>query len=175
MVGALALAGVSTAASATTTSMTEHSGTHCAILVGKAPEQTDVASPIIARECSSRSPEDARKKMLHTRETELDSNAETAPALLMTWYEDANYGGDSASIYGDYGPCDSAGYRLQLYAYQWSDDLSSASGTWACDRARFHSSIDGSARAFNLPVPYLGDHLNDAVSFIEVWNDPGIA
>jgi hypothetical protein len=82
-------AGVTQAASASTPTPQ-----NCAVLISKAPNpQSD--SPVVSTTCSAGTP--------------------VVPAestLLVRFYQHANYGGLNTAVYGDSGPCDSAGYRL---------------------------------------------------------------
>ncbi|CAM4028472.1 hypothetical protein GCM10009799_36010 [Nocardiopsis rhodophaea] len=151
---------------------------YCAILVGKA--SGDGPSPVIASACSPTSEKDARNRMMRAAERTQartqgsESSTKLSSDLLMTWFEDANYGTPKADIYGDAGPCDSAGYELHpstTWPWSWGNSISSAAGTETCDTADFVSQSNTYARTFNLPVPFIGNTLNDNVGTIRVWND----
>lgn len=45
--------------------------------------------------------------------------------ILMTWYKDINYGGDSTDVYGWDGPCDQAGYGFEYVGAFWDDTITS--------------------------------------------------
>ncbi|MBT2228375.1 hypothetical protein [Nonomuraea sp. NEAU-A123] len=146
---------------------------YCAVLIGKATEGKP--SPVLARACDDTSAANAREKML--QETSEDSPKSTvrplAADLLMTWYSDTDYHGASTNIFGDDGPCDRAGYRLDVNSATfgiWSRILSSARGAGPCNTARFANRAGTSSQEFGLPVPYLGSLLNDNVGTIWVYN-----
>ncbi|GGS33731.1 hypothetical protein GCM10010171_30020 [Actinokineospora fastidiosa] len=135
-------------------------GRYCASLVGRAPEGPGAVSPVIDRECSDTSRADARARLRGARvETQ-------ARALLVTWYTAIDYGGFSEDIYGDSGPCDRRGYRLDIWQTYWRNNLSSVIGTVQCNRSLFSNNV--SADTFWLPVPYLGKY-NDNVHQMHVY------
>src|SRR5512139_983469 len=146
---------------------------HCAVLIGKATDGK--VSPVLAHACDDISAANARAKML--RAASKNSSKSTvkplADDLLMIWYSDADYGGASTTIYGDEGPCDSAGYRLHTGNSAlgiWGRLLSSARGAGSCNTARFSNRAGTASQTFGLPVSYLGSLLNDNVGAIWVYN-----
>ncbi|WP_046471551.1 hypothetical protein [Allosalinactinospora lopnorensis] len=146
---------------------------YCAVLVGKDADP-DAPSSALAAACSDTSRDDARTKMRQAAERTAPRAEAASSDLLMTWFDDAHYNGSSTDIYGDSGPCDSAGYEIQLsttWPWSWGNTISSAAGTETCDTADFISQSGTYARTFNLPVPYIGNTLNDNVRTIRVWND----
>lgn len=93
----------------------------------------------------------------------------TSSDLLMTWFEHTSYGGYSDDIYGSYGTCDSAGYRLSP-GWWWQTNMSSAAGWAQCNAARFVNRAGNYARSFWLPVGWFGEALNDNVGRIWVYH-----
>lgn len=146
---------------------------YCAVLIGKSTEEKP--SPVLARACDDSSAANAREKMLQVTSKD-GSNSTMKPLaadLLMTWYSDTDYHGASTNVFGDDGPCDRAGYRLDVNNTTfglWSHILSSARGSGPCNTARFANRAGTSSQEFGLPVPYLGSLLNDNVGTIWVYN-----
>jgi len=153
---------------------------YCATLVSRSTVEGE-GSPVLARACSTVSHEDARTNMLQVEQQErakaglgAQDNTTRSSDLLMTWFEEADYGGDREDIYGSDGPCDSAGYEFHpdtLFPWQWGNVISSAAGTETCNMADFITQSGTYAQTFNLPVPFLGHTLNDNVGTIRTWND----
>jgi hypothetical protein len=171
---------VLTTAAADVPSPGQEGAQYCATLVGRSTVQGE-ASPVLARVCSTVSPEEARTNMLRVAEQE---QAQAGPGaqditplssdLLMTWFSDADYGGDRDDIYGSAGPCDSGGYELHpktWFPWEWGNIISSAAGTETCDTADFITQSGTYGQTFILPVPFLGPTLNDNVGIIRTWND----
>lgn len=145
---------------------------YCAVLIGKATEGKP--SPVLARACDDTSAANAREKMFQAASKDDSKTVKPLAAdLLMTWYSDTDYHGASTNIFGDDGPCDRAGYRLDVKSATfglWSHILSSARGAGPCNTARFANRAGTSSQEFGLPVPYLGSLLNDNVGTIWVYN-----
>ncbi|MFE9019277.1 hypothetical protein ACFYNL_11995 [Streptomyces sp. NPDC007808] len=93
--------------------------------------------------------------------------APRAQTELMTWAEHADYGGTYTKVYGSAGPCDSAGYSFSPNSY-WSTHLSSFLLDGGCNRS-FLSGPRGNGSFSSRSVSYVGDTLNDAVSYIKIW------
>ncbi|MEU1183149.1 hypothetical protein ABZ464_37025 [Streptomyces sp. NPDC005820] len=89
-----------------------------------------------------------------------------AQTELMTWSEHADWGGEYTKVYGNAGPCDAAGYSFSPNSY-WSTHLSSLLVDGGCTKA-FLSGPRGNG-TFGRSVPYVGDTLNDAVTYIKIW------
>lgn len=140
-------------------------GQHCVVVVGRSVGSTP--APELYRYCTASSREDAQQHLQSTEAQSAIGARMAAGNLLMTWYSDANYGGSSTDLYGYYGTCDSAGYRLEPDAW-WRTNISSAYGWGGCTWADFVNSSDVSAR-FQLPVPNLGGAHNDNVKYIQVF------
>jgi hypothetical protein len=93
--------------------------------------------------------------------------------LLMTWFSDINYGGDSSDIYGSSGPCDAAGYKLSPGTFwwgNWGNILSSAGGTDACNAGEFYSQDNTRVWRGMLPTPSIGD-VNDDVGMVRTYHE----
>ncbi|MFE1441085.1 hypothetical protein [Streptomyces sp. NPDC058739] len=103
-----------------------------------------------------------------------DASARAAAAVpraaaqteLMTWAEHADYGGTYTKVYGSAGPCDSAGYSFSPNSY-WSTHLSSFLLDGGCTKA-FLSGPRGNG-TFGRSASYVGDTLNDAVTYVKIW------
>ncbi|GGM70893.1 hypothetical protein GCM10012275_46680 [Longimycelium tulufanense] len=118
-------------------------GPYCSTLVGKAA--VGEVSPVLHRTCSDVSADKADAQLLQWR-AQYRSSAWLAPqadaVVVMHWYEHAHFGGRHDRIWGDGGPCDSAGYTLDPttfwpWNYDWSRNLSSAFGQSYCSKAEF--------------------------------------
>ena len=143
-------AGVFQAASAAVTT-----GQNCAVVIGKAPSpQTE--SPVRSTECSQDTPV-----------------VSAGSVLLVTFYQHANYGGLSTSVYGDSGPCDSAGYRLSdlTFANAVVFGISSYRAYSNCNNSKFCNGLSPSDyectgyRCWD--AAYVGDRFNDRV--LQMW------
>jgi hypothetical protein len=146
---------------------------YCVRVYGTAASATE-ASPLRYTYCSTEGREDAYAN-LNSPATQARLGRYVTFAsrdLLMTWYENANYNideGDQTDIYGDEGPCDSAGYRIAPNS-DWDDNISSIAGTAACTKARLTNRSLDYAETQSLPTPYVGDRLNDNIGLIHVYN-----
>jgi hypothetical protein len=92
--------------------------------------------------------------------------APAASALLMTWYVNISYGGDSTTIYGKAGPCDSAGYGIGYVGDAWNDTISSFKVWNNCNytSAFANKNYGGACQKYNANVPFVGSALNDEIS-----------
>lgn len=142
---------------------------YCAILVGKTPNGA-TTSPVLARACSQESPRQALEEMEAKAERTLPAQVYKSldRVRLMTWFEDANYGGNTTEIYGDDGPCDTGGYRVEPDWF-WKVNLTSVTGTDACDVGRFYTQQLDHSETRRLPT-HLYPPLNDNVGLVRVWN-----
>ncbi|MDX3798012.1 hypothetical protein [Streptomyces sp. AK04-3B] len=103
-----------------------------------------------------------------------DASARAAAAVpravaqteLMTWAEHADWGGAYTKVYGNAGPCDAAGYSFSPNSW-WSTHLSSLLVDGGCTKA-FLSGPRGNG-TFGRSVSYVGDTLNDAVTYVKIW------
>lgn len=88
-------------------------------------------------------------------------------SLLMTWYEHADYGGESTFVTGSSGPCDAEGYKIQTYS--WVRRISSYKVWNHCDRstAYVQTNCSGINREFTGNVPYV-PVLNDNIGCFRV-------
>jgi hypothetical protein len=102
--------------------------------------------------------------------------APQASALLMTWYKDINYNGASTRIYGNSGPCDSAGYgipNLGAYGSSWNDSVSSFKVWNNCYYTRAYTNINygGTCKRYHNNVSWVGSTMNDKISSFWVNSD----
>ncbi|GAA4909071.1 hypothetical protein [Streptomonospora salina] len=133
---------------------------HCVItLDAVAPGET--SSEVVDRDCA---PGEEGRRL---------QRAATASTLIMTWYQDRNYAGDTADIRKSGGPCDSRGYGISDVGFLWHDEISSFK-TWngcTVTRAYEHSDYGGHFGHYGSDrVVYVGDHINDAISSFRTWN-----
>ncbi|MCX4582919.1 hypothetical protein [Streptomyces sp. NBC_01481] len=133
------------------------SETHCVIVVDKV-KPGETVSKVVPRGCFTGSESAAR--------AEAAVPVAAAETHLMTWAEHADYGGAYTHIYGSAGPCDSAGYSFRPGSW-WSSRLSSFLVEGGCNKS-YLSGPRGNG-SFDSDVPYVGDTLNDAVTYIKVW------
>ncbi|MFJ7212970.1 hypothetical protein [Amycolatopsis sp. NPDC098790] len=143
-------------------------GTYCALLVGKATG--DASSPLLGKVCSEVSLADAESGLRATRSLR-------APVKIMYWYENVDYnnyapsgGGAMATIIGDDGPCDAAGYRVEPSSW-WSRNMTSLAGNNSCYTARVYNNAENDADDFGIHVGGRGhwlERFNDNVGRIQV-------
>jgi hypothetical protein len=86
--------------------------------------------------------------------------------LIMTWYADIKYGGNSTKIYGCGGPCDSAGYGIGYVGDAWNDIISSFKVWNNCfySRAYTNSNYGGTCKRYHNNVSWVGSRMNDKIS-----------
>jgi hypothetical protein len=148
---------------------TERGTQHCAIVVAKA-QPGQAASDVISRECAD-----------SEGDLERHGRFSSSRVLIMTWYSDAGFSGESEKIYGDEGPCDDLGYGIpNVGVYDdiqwpfggWNDRISSFK-TWNyCNHATAHQHENWGGReetwhdpdAAGLGVEYVGDSMNDQIT-----------
>ncbi|XMN11212.1 hypothetical protein ACK8N7_36960 [Streptomyces griseobrunneus] len=92
--------------------------------------------------------------------------APAAATQLMLWAEHSDYGGVYDRIYGDDGPCDASGYSFTPSTW-WSNNLTSLQVMGGCSKT-YLSGPRGNG-SFTGQVPYVGNTLNDAVTYVKVW------
>ena len=142
----------------------EGSGPFCRITLAKlAPGETQ--SRVLAHTCAASPGELA--------------NAAVVPAasvLLMTWYQDINFGGPSAQLFGSAGPCDAEGYGFSNVGTAWNDRISSFKAFNNCNRAVAFTNINfggtsatyvnagGVGHTPALSVGFVGTAMNDKIS-----------
>jgi hypothetical protein len=156
MISALLTTGVANAAP-----QDKPAGKYCAVLLGSEVDSTG-SNVVIGEECSNSSAEAAHQKLVGKGATA------SASTLLMRWYEHSYYGGTTTAIYGSYGPCDAAGYRVNLSDW-WRYRISSIKGNFTCDWAALTANDGLSTGKIILPQAGLGMY-NDNVRTIQVYN-----
>jgi hypothetical protein len=157
----LGMVGVTSAAAATPV----HA---CVVVVGKAANP-DQVSPVLFQYCSTISGSDAMAHLTSPQvEATLGPNAVNSSDLLMTWFEDGDFEGQSTDVFGAAGPCDSAGYRLVPSTF-WQTHLSSAAGTSQCNEATFTTRSLTFAETHPLPTN-ITSTLNDNVGVVHVFD-----
>jgi len=143
---------------------------HCmTVLARLQPGQT--ASDVISHECAANE-EDLGKSGRFSADDK---------RLLIVWYEDVGFNGNSEKIYGFAGPCDSDGYGIpnvgvwddpQWPFGGWNDVISSFKTLNHCNHvtAYQHENYGGRQQTWHSPfasgvaVTYVGDKMNDTIT-----------
>ncbi|MFC8350067.1 hypothetical protein [Streptomyces sp. NPDC057280] len=126
---------------------------HCAVVVERVKPQEKV-SRVKSRTCS---------------EAGTQAVSVSGRTLLVTWYEHAEYGGASTDIYGDYGPCDAAGYVLTA-DWWWRKSISSFITYNSCDGQQAVLNNGGAVYYYGFGTPYVGAQANDNIGWFKVWD-----
>ncbi|MGW0390471.1 hypothetical protein ACWDYJ_06135 [Streptomyces sp. NPDC003042] len=130
--------------------------THCVVVVDPLKPGQDV-SDVVSRTCFTGRDASARADA---------SVASTAASVqLMTWATDHSYGGEYTHVWGS-AYCDSSGYSFRPNSW-WSSRLSSYLVDGGCTKS-YASGPRGNG-SFTGDVPYVGNTLNDAVTYIKIW------
>jgi len=144
------------------------SGKYCATLVDRAPS-ADADSPVLSRACSNVSQDDARRHLVRPGARTAAETGVAARTLLMIWYEHAGFQGAAEGVYGNYGTCDSSGYRLNPNNW-WAHNMSSARGADRCNFATFYNLSQITWWSTWLDTDHLNAEQNDSVGRIQVRN-----
>lgn len=162
----LATVGIGNASASTVTAASSNSQTHCVIVVDK-PTGPDGISPDVYHYCSKSRTDPGLNIVGRRVRTPTGTKIISISVEIMIWYQNASYGGNSTNIYGDNGPCDSAGYRIHP-SYYWETNLSSIQGGHSCTHVTL-TNIGGTyAQGFQLPAHYFGSRLDNDVETIQV-------
>lgn len=156
--GLALLATLSTVAvgpSAASAASAKQAARHCAIVIEKL-QPGDHESRVVSRECA----DDAGKLRMAR-----------AATLLMTWYKDLWYEGESTKVYGQDGPCDANGYGISNVgagAAHWNDSISSYKVFNNCIWSRSYTNINygGSCLQSLYNVDWVGLHNDQISSFL---------
>src|SRR5882757_8306616 len=103
-----------------------------------------------------------------------ETRAARAGTLLMTWYLEPGYRGDSTDIRSAEGPCDAAGYGVSdiggYLGRNWNDAISSFRTYRNCVVVQGFAghNYSGDFRTWVGDTPYLGDDWNDRISSLLV-------
>ncbi|RPK81265.1 hypothetical protein [Streptomyces sp. ADI98-10] len=143
------------AAPAATAAEQRTGATHC-VTVLNGVERSEGESTVRSRTCFSGFDADGRAERA----------APAAATQLMLWSEHSDYGGVYDRIYGYDGPCDATGYSFTPSRW-WSNNLTSFQVMGGCTKS-YLSGPRGNG-SFTGQVPYVGDALNDAVTYVKVW------
>lgn len=129
--------------------------TYCSVVVERV-KPGDKVSQVKSRTCSD------------SRTTAAATNS-SAATLLMTWYQHADYGGSVTDVYGDYGPCDAAGYVLDTGLSRYM--ISSFRTYNSCDGQQAVLN-DGQSAVYyyGYGTRYVGDRANDDIGWFKVWD-----
>lgn len=140
-----------------------HQGGHryCAVVVDKAKSRLQ-PSRVVSRTCAD------NPAAASLRGPRADNT------LLVTFYQDVNYGGSQTSIYGRGGPCDSSGYTFDdtSGANDAVDGISSYRLYSSCNKASIFTGTDRSGNGSGVlsgDQSYVGDTWNDQVNSMLVW------
>lgn len=103
-----------------------------------------------------------------------DTREARAGALLMTWYADAGYGGDTTDVRSTDGPCDTGGSGVSdiggALGRSWDHAISSfrTFGDCAIVQGFENNRYAGESRIWVGDQPYVGDDWNDRISSLVV-------
>jgi hypothetical protein len=136
-------------------------GRYCAVVVDKARSRHQ-HSRVVSRSCAD-SPQAASLR-----------SAKADNTLLVTVYQDINYGGAQTSIYGRGGPCDSSGYTLNdtSGANSAVNGISSYRLFSSCNKSSIFTGTDRSGTGSSVlsgDQAYVGDAWNDNVNSMIIW------
>lgn len=143
---------------------TGHGATrYCVIVVGKAPKGE--MSPVRSTTCDNDRDAPALKK------------AAASQTLLMTWFSDIYESGEFTYVYGDYGGCDSEGYKVSTSWY-WGNRISSFLSDNYCNVATgYDYKISGDNQTWSehqpcacLTVDWVGSFMNDRIESFWIRN-----
>jgi hypothetical protein len=89
--------------------------------------------------------------------------------LLITLYADAEYGGDSYSLYGGSG-CDASGYTFGSMPAGWNDRVSSFRVFNNCTYTRLYvdAGPSGGCIQYTGDTPHVGTYINDKASALRL-------
>ncbi|GGM57252.1 hypothetical protein GCM10012275_30440 [Longimycelium tulufanense] len=148
--------------------------TYCDVVYGRAPAP-EADSPLLFRTCAGSEAESKARVMAWFGRQRAAGLAPGDPVTMMYWYEHINYNrdarGDMTRIWGNDGPCDSAGYRVEPNS-EWAGKLSSILGDSGCtemtiyNRALTHRREGWSIR-YQSPVGMYLHEFNDNVGRIQ--------
>ncbi|MFF3443535.1 hypothetical protein [Streptosporangium sp. NPDC002721] len=134
-------------------------GKHCRVVLDKLRPGEKI-SRVLSRTCAD-------------RQESLNINQDL---LIMTWYQDLNYGGLSTVVEGAYGPCDANGYGIRdtgAWVAGWRNIITSYKVWNNCYYSLYYTAInyggDGSHPVHEGNNSYVGDHFNDRVRSILIW------
>ncbi|MGH3922816.1 MAG: hypothetical protein ACRDTT_08115 [Pseudonocardiaceae bacterium] len=161
---------MTSAVSAPGSAAEEGSPKYCVMVYGEAASAAE-SSPLLYEYCSTKGRGDAYTNLNSpTTQAQLGRNAAFAfEDLLMTWFEDADYDGDKTDIYGDDGPCDTAGYRVEPDS-DWKEKISSIGGTVQCNRATLSNRDLNYAETQILPTQWVGQKLDNNIGLVNVFH-----
>ncbi|TYP86445.1 hypothetical protein [Blastococcus xanthinilyticus] len=106
---------------------------HCAVLLSSTEVDANGDSVVLAEACAS-TPSRATAAMQSRQRAQGSGQVSAAAAstVLMTWYANDNYVGNSTLIYGSSGTCDYTGYRVSPNSY-WNNNIRSIRGAGNCN------------------------------------------
>ncbi|MFH8468441.1 hypothetical protein [Streptomyces sp. NPDC017991] len=148
------LVGLAPSVSASPSPSASSEGTYCSVVVERVRPGEKV-SRVKSRTCSDDRTAVARNK--------------SAGTLLMSWYQDAGFGGGLTQVYGDYGPCDRSGYVLDAGLARYT--ISSFETYNNCDGQQAVLNDGQSAfYYYGYATAYVGDRANDNIGWFKVWD-----
>lgn len=143
---------------------------YCVLVADGAPDSDGVTKDY-SRACSTISEEEALKK-LNSQLSEDGRPGISAENRLMGWFADRGFSGERTAVFGESGPCDSAGYKLSVphqWASDWGNIMSSAVAVDGCNTFEVFQADGNYRKRFNAKASYFGNALNDNVGMIRVW------
>lgn len=132
---------------------------YCVVVIGKAAK--GAMSPVRSETCST----DPNAKSL--------TKAASGEVLLMEWFWNAdNRPSKLTRIHGDDGPCDSAGYRMNVL-YGWTNQISGFNSYSSCNVATGYDDYltSGAHQTWSMHKPcncllqgWVGSYMNDRIN-----------
>jgi hypothetical protein len=153
---------------------------HCYTLITKI-HPPGLASHVIARGCSSTAAGAAKAAGAAITQKGLAASSETP---LVTFYQNADYTGNSDTVYGNDGPCDPNGYGLgdlsyendwvvdgissyQTHSYCWGQEYWNSTYGWSPWTTPCKTYTD------TWEVSYVGAACNDKLYSMYLWDNHG--
>lgn len=136
----LALTALPTAADAKSASP------YCNLLVGKSVNGAN--SPVLASACADTA--QAAMTAYQAKLSKLNKGNGLSPNVssnvpIVLLYANQGYSGNYTNVWGSSGPCDTAGYRIDMYAWSdyWAHNTSSMQGLNSCNQGTMGTSLNG--------------------------------
>ncbi|WP_246281592.1 hypothetical protein [Fodinicola acaciae] len=97
--------------------------------------------------------------------------ADGGKTLIMTLYNQVNYGPGSTEIRADGGPCDSTGYGIASIGWPWNEVISSFRVWNNCHTTEAYSSDNygGTSKMYFGDVPNVGPDMNDKIHSFRIY------
>jgi hypothetical protein len=157
-------------ARASTSSVATPAVKFCVILIGKAAGPSKI-SPVRHRSCSSKSEKDAEAHFSSPEvRAKLGKDFDLSGATkLVALFEDPYFGGSGVYIWGDSGPCDRSGYKINVSAAGWESRLSSVKrANTHCNHAAYYDLDAPYANDATVPTYRFSSRLDNRIDYFQV-------